>query len=169
MPSATSCYYARLTNPEAAPTATGAAGEGWVMDAEQGVADEDARMGLKHVFVVNGAPEFLDLMRELLQDERYNVTTTNFVPRIFDHVAALRPDLLLLDIHVGEHSGWDLLERLHEDAATNGIPVVVVSTSPALLARAEAEAERYGGRAYLAKPFDLGELVNIVGGLIGPA
>ena len=35
----------------------------------------------RHIFVINGASAFLNLMRDLLQDERYNVTTTNFVPR----------------------------------------------------------------------------------------
>ena len=132
-------------------------------------AAEAARMGRKHVFVVNGEPAFLDLMRELFQDERYNVTTTNYVPRTFDQVAALRPDLLLVDVHVGESSGWDLLERLHAEAATAGIPVVVASTSPRLLGRAREEAARYGGRAYFAKPFELDELLRVVEELIGPA
>ena len=130
---------------------------------------EGERMARKHVFVVNGHPDFLDVMRELFQGERYNVTTTNFVPRTFEQVAALRPDLLLVDVHVGEESGWDLLERLHADAATAGTPVVVLSTSPRLLERAEAQAERYGGRAYFSKPFDLDELLGVVEDLIGPA
>ena len=43
----------------------------------------------KHIFVVNGTPAFLNLMRDLLQDERYNVTTTNFVPRSYEQIAAL--------------------------------------------------------------------------------
>jgi hypothetical protein len=37
-------------------------------------------MARKHIFCVNSSPTFLDLLRELFQDERYNVTTTNFVP-----------------------------------------------------------------------------------------
>ena len=42
----------------------------------------------KHVLVVNAAPVFLDLARELLRDERYDVTTS-FVPRAFAQIAAL--------------------------------------------------------------------------------
>ena len=38
------------------------------------------QMARQHVYVVNGSPGFLEVVRELLQDEHYNVTTTNFVP-----------------------------------------------------------------------------------------
>jgi CheY-like chemotaxis protein len=38
----------------------------------------------QHIFVVSGASEFLDIVRELLESEEYNVTTTNFVPKTFD-------------------------------------------------------------------------------------
>ncbi len=93
-------------------------------------------MERQHVFVINSSPEFLDLMRDLLQDERYNVTTTNFVPKTFEQVETVRPDVLVIDVAVGQRAGWDLLDRLHREASTNGIPVLVVSTDPRLLERA---------------------------------
>jgi CheY-like chemotaxis protein len=131
--------------------------------------DEQRQMARQHVFVVNGSPPFLDIMRELLQDERYNVTTTNFVPRTFEQIEALQPALLVIDIVVGEQAGWDLLERLHREASTNRMPVLVVSTDPGLLDRAQEQTERYGGQAYLAKPFDLEEMLRVIQGLIGLA
>lgn len=131
--------------------------------------DEQRQMARQHVFVVNGSPPFLDIMRELLQDERYNVTTTNFVPRTFEQIETLQPALLVIDIVVGEQAGWDLLERLHREASTRQMPVLVVSTDPDLLERAQEQTERYGGQAYLAKPFDLDEMLRVIQGLIGPA
>jgi hypothetical protein len=47
--------------------------------------------------------------------------------------------------------------------------VIVVSTSPSLLAQAQAQAERYGNHRYLAKPFDLTELVHVIQEMIGGA
>jgi len=44
------------------------------------------QMQRQHVFVVNGSVEFHDVVRELLQDEHYNVTTTNFIPRTFHQI-----------------------------------------------------------------------------------
>lgn len=123
----------------------------------------------KHIFVVNGTPAFLNLMRDLLQDERYNVTTTNFVPRSYEQIAALQPDAMVIDVVIGQQAGWDLLERLHAEAATTGIPIIVVSTSPQLLERAQEQADRFGTHRYLGKPFDLGEMLEVVKDLIGDA
>ncbi len=74
------------------------------------------QMKRKHVFVVNGSPEFLDLLRDFLQEEHYNVTSTNFVPRTFAQIRAAQPDLLLVDLVLGETAGWDLLAELRADA-----------------------------------------------------
>ena len=123
----------------------------------------------KHVFVIDGAPVFLNLMRDLFQEESYNVTTTNFVPNSFAQIAALQPDVLIVDIVVGEQAGWDLLERLHAEASTSGIPVMIVSTSERLIGQAREQVARYGGNAYLLKPFDLDAVLQAIADLIGKA
>ena len=130
---------------------------------------ERRQMKRKHVFAVNGSPAFLGVVRELLQDERYNVTTTNYVPHTFDQIASLEPDLLLVDLATGRRAGWDLLERLHAAAATRGVPVLITSTDPHLLVEAEALAARYGGDRFMVKPFDLDVLLEAVQTLIGSA
>lgn len=128
-----------------------------------------AQMRRQHVFVVNGSVEFLDVVRELLQDERYNVTTTNFVPRTFHQIETANPSLLIIDLCYGEQAGWELLTEIRQEAATRRIPVVLVSTSKRLLERAEAENALWGGDRYLLKPFDLETLLRLVRELIGPA
>jgi chemosensory pili system protein ChpA (sensor histidine kinase/response regulator) len=132
-------------------------------------AAERGQATRKHIFVINGAPEFLTLMRRLFQSERYNVTTTNFVPTSFAQIAALQPDVLIIDLAHGERAGWELLERLHGEAATASIPVLVVSTLPEFLDRAREQVARYGGNAYLAKPFNLAAMLQAIEALIGPA
>lgn len=126
-------------------------------------------MDRKHVFVVNGSPVFLDLMRMFLQEEDYNVTTTNFVPRTFEQISGLQPDLLIIDLAVKETAGWTLLERLKQDALTHEIPVIVVSTTRANLAKVEADSERYAGQLFVAKPFNLDDILEGVRSLIGSA
>jgi CheY-like chemotaxis protein len=109
----------------------------------------------KHIFAINGAPEFLNIVCDLFQEEGYNVTTTNFVHTSFEQIATAQPDALIVDVVVGERAGWDLLEQLNASAATAGIPVLVLSTSPRLLAKAQEQAARYGTHRYLDKPFAL--------------
>ena len=100
----------------------------------EAVGEDRSQEGRKHIFAINGAPEFLNIVRELFQEEAYNVTTTNYVPNSFEQIHALPPDALIVDIVVGQSAGWELLERLHAEAETNGIPVLVALHESALAA-----------------------------------
>ncbi len=125
--------------------------------------------GRKHIFAIDGSPEFLDVVRDLFQEEGYNVTTTNFVPTSFEQIAATRPDALIVDVVVGQQAGWELLEQLGADADTASIPVLVVSTDPRLLQRAQEHADQYGTHRYLDKPFNLDALLTAIQEMIGQA
>ncbi len=127
----------------------------------------NSRRTNKHVFVINGEVAVLELIRELLQDERYNVTTTNFVPRTWEQIDALQPNLLMVDLTIGQRAGWDLLEKLQLEATTKRIPVIVFSTDPSLLEEAAKNSERFGGQRFVAKPFDVDQLIDTVHDLIG--
>jgi DNA-binding response OmpR family regulator len=131
---------------------------------------EDRRQEQRmHIFAINGSPDFLNVIRDLFQEEDYNVTTTNFVPNSFEQIAALDPDALIVDIAVGQRAGWELLERLNAEAATTGIPVLVVSTDPTLLERVQDEAARYGQNRFLIKPFGLEEILAQIREMVGAA
>jgi CheY-like chemotaxis protein len=126
-------------------------------------------MARQHIFVVNGSPEFLDIVRELLQEERYNVTTTNYVPETFALIEALNPALVILDLAVGFHAGWDLLEQLASEVRLHAIPTVVMSIESRYLNAVQADPARYDAQRVLQKPFNLDDLLRAVQELIGPA
>lgn len=130
---------------------------------------ERVQQDRKHVFVVNGDPHFLELIRELLQEQHFNVTTTNFVPRTFQQIRALEPDLIIVDLVIGEQAGWELLEELQRDAAMCGIPVIVTSTDLRFLDMAQRDQGRYGSNTYISKPLDIDELQSTIKGLVGKA
>jgi chemotaxis family two-component system response regulator PixH len=139
------------------------------MGTDDGARATPEQMQRQHIFIVNGSADFLDVVRDLLQDELYNVTTTNFVPRTFKQIETARPSLLIVDLIHGEMAGWDLLAELRRQAATRNIPMILVSTSKQLLERAEAERVIWGGDRYLLKPFSLDALLQTIQELIGPA
>jgi len=138
-------------------------------DSETGRRATPEQMSRQHIFVVNGSAFFLDLVRALLQEEHYNVTTTNFLPGTFSMIEAAKPSLLLIDLVIGEDAGWDLLGSLRQGATTHGIPVILVSTTPSLLERAKAEHAVFGGERHLTKPFDLDDLLIMVEELVSKA
>ena len=129
---------------------------------------DDRRAPRKHVFAVNSSPDFLLIVRELLEGEGYAVTTSSFEANVFTQIVMRQPDALLVDVAAGESAGWDLLRRLHTEAATTEIPVLVTSTSPALLEQAREQAAWYGAeRSFLTKPMDLDELLRTIRAMIG--
>jgi CheY-like chemotaxis protein len=131
--------------------------------------DGRSQIQRRHVFAINASPEFLNIVRELFQEEGYNVTTTNVAPNSFAQIEALQPDALIIDIAIGQEAGWDLLEQLEADADTAGIPALVVSTDPRLLAHAEEQVARYGKHRFLAKPLDLDAMLQAIQEMIGEA
>jgi DNA-binding response OmpR family regulator len=140
-----------------------------VSNEQEGGRATPEQMGRKHVYVVNGSPDFLDIVRQLLQDENYNVTTTNFVPLSFETINAAQPALVIVDLVLGEHAGWGLLAQLRKAISTRNIPVLLVSTRPHLLEEAREHHEDFGGDRYLLKPFDLEDMLTMIEETIGKA
>lgn len=132
-------------------------------------AAERVQMTRKHVFCVNGSAAFLEFVRVLLEEESYNITTTNFVPGTFDQIVALNPNLLIIDLEVGRRAGFDLLERMHHEARTKDIPTIVVSTDLSLLDEARDSTNLHSATQFIRKPFDIDDLLDAVHGLIGAA
>ena len=67
-----------------------------------------------------------------------------------------RLDLILLDVHLGDMDGADVLRELRSDPATAEVPVVVVSADAM---REQIDRMRHlGAQAYVTKPIDIEEL-----------
>lgn len=70
------------------------------------------------------------------------------------------PDLILLDLHLPDLPGEEVLRRLRETPQTRSIPVVVISADaiPAQVERLLAA----GAQAYLTKPLDVRQFLTIL-------
>ncbi len=71
-----------------------------------------------------------------------------------------RPDVILLDLHLPDIPGDEVLRRLQEAPETSHIPVVVISADATL-----GQIERLlaaGARAYLTKPLDVKKFLNLL-------
>jgi CheY-like chemotaxis protein len=81
------------------------------------------------VVIVDDNPEFLDSARRLLEHQGarvVGVASTN--ADALRSVHELRPDVTLVDVNIGEESGFDLAEALHEIDSAATAPVILVST-----------------------------------------
>jgi PAS domain S-box-containing protein len=75
-------------------------------------------------------------------------------------IRTLRPDVILLDMHLPDINGMELLRHLRSEGNTAGIPVVMVSAD-ALQTQVE-EALRLGASHYLTKPVNVSDLLSIL-------
>ena len=71
-----------------------------------------------------------------------------------DDIARLRPDLVLLDVHLPDMTGIDVLRRLRADGDDVGV-LMVTAAREADTVRAAASG---GAVHYLVKPFDYDDL-----------
>jgi CheY-like chemotaxis protein len=115
--------------------------------------------------------------RKLLYIED-NLSNLTLIERILDHQPAIellpamqaslglelarqhRPGLILLDLHLPDMQGEEVLRRLKADAATSEIPVVVLSADASK--RQLERLLRLGARDYLTKPLDVHRFLEII-------
>ena len=76
------------------------------------------------------------------------------------------PDLILLDMHLPDISGMELLRRFRADPRLAGVPIVMVSAD-ALEQQIDAAFEA-GCNQYLTKPVNVSELLAVIDAILEP-
>jgi CheY-like chemotaxis protein len=115
------------------------------------------------VAVINDDTLFLDLMRDLLeQEENYEVLICKEWDSAYQFIREQQPDLIIQDIRIGgEEHGWTILNLLTLDPQTRPIPIIVCSAAIQSLHEHQEWLSRYGIHA-LPKPFDLDTLLSTI-------
>ena len=126
--------------------------------------DSDRR---PRVAVINDDTAFLELMRDLLEEEEnYEVLICKEWDNAYHFVVEAQPDLLIQDIRIGgEEHGWTILNLLTLDPRTRPIPIIVCSAAIQSLHEHQEWLSQYGIQA-LPKPFDLDTLLRTVESMI---
>ena len=105
-------------------------------------------------------------MRRVLEDEQYQVSILQDGRDAFTRVKSQLPDLLILDLKLGEISGQDILKQLKADPVTEDIPVIVYTA--AVLEAEEVsrlvtgDPRHFRGVYVVQKPFELENLLTLV-------
>ncbi len=81
------------------------------------------------LLIVDDNPQFLRAAQELLEQEGMTVVgVASTSAEALERVDALRPDVTLVDVDLGEESGFQLARRLADAGAGEPPPVVLIST-----------------------------------------
>ena len=127
--------------------------------AESSTADTPARHSQLRVMYVEDNLANVRLMEQIVARRREVTLIHAMQGRLgLELIASSQPDLILLDLHLPDMSGEEVLRRLQAEVTTKGIPTVVVSAdaSPGQIQR----ILEMGASGYLTKPFDVEELLR---------
>ena len=121
------------------------------------------------VLLVEDNPGDVLLVQEALRDSRRvgrlsvvgdGAQALAFLRRRPPHLAAPRPDLILLDLNLPCRTGQEVLEEIKRDPHFRRIPVVVLTSS-----EAEKDVQRcydLGANSYVVKPHDLDRFAEAI-------
>jgi CheY-like chemotaxis protein len=121
-----------------------------------------------HIVVIDDDLALQEFYRLLLEGEGYRVTVLSPFALSLSSIAALQPDLLILDLLLGgQQSGWSWLQALLQDPATASLPVILVT---ALTLRTfEAKWENLiqsRNIPLISKPFDVDAFLDVISSLL---
>lgn len=117
----------------------------------------------KNILVIEDNHAILDVITLILQSESYKVNGLNKSTDMMAHIAQFLPDLIILDIMLPDGDGRTLLKDIRTNAATEHIPVLMIS------AKYTAQNIQHGEfkpNGFLPKPFDIDELLDRIEGIL---
>lgn len=110
------------------------------------------------VLIVEDERSLRDMLSELLSGSGYRTVTASDGAAGLDTLRRAGPDLVLLDVSMPVMDGLTFLRRRSDEACRPTVPVVVMSAQPR-----ELEARTLGAQQFISKPFDLDDLLSVIG------
>lgn len=113
----------------------------------------------KKILAVDDDREIVEVIRIILEDEGYEVSTLTNGLNVLNVVSSFRPDLILLDVMLGGVDGREICRAIKSHSIFKYIPVVMISASHNLQNLLKLPGSP---NDFLSKPFDIDNLVKKV-------
>jgi CheY-like chemotaxis protein len=115
------------------------------------------------VLVVDDEPQVAWVLRFSLEHEGYRTYTASNGVEALEEVEKHHPTVMVLDLMMPEMDGWAVLREMTKLPSEERPRVIIVSalTGP----DDKAKATELGADAFVPKPFDVEELIGVLGGL----
>lgn len=113
---------------------------------------------MKKILVVDDNLDILMVLQLFLIGQGFNVITESNGQKTRDLVTQYEPDLIILDVFLGNSDGRQICNELKHHNKTKEIPVIIFSAN----AKQEEVMNASHADGFLHKPFDLKDLLRIV-------
>jgi two-component system cell cycle response regulator DivK len=114
----------------------------------------------KHILLVEDDDTNRKLVRIVLGRARYRISEAVSMEQALALLRDERPDLLLLDIRLGDGSGLDVIRSVRADPAFDQVPALAITAQA--MKDDESRFLAAGFDGYLSKPIDTRRLPEVV-------
>jgi len=112
---------------------------------------------LKKLLIIENDADTIDVISIILKGFNYHVVQSEKKIPV-EEIANIAPNVIVIDYLLGDGYGSELCLDLKENQLNKGLPVILMSAS----AHLEKIVENSHADAFIAKPFDLIEFVELV-------
>jgi DNA-binding response OmpR family regulator len=110
------------------------------------------------ILIVEDDHDILGILTDVLKQEGYEVTGLDYTDSIINSITQYTPDLVMLDFLLAGVNGGELCHEIKEHKDYAGLPVIILSAFPRVL----DSLGNYGADMFIAKPFDIADLISKV-------
>ena len=114
---------------------------------------------MPRIYVIDDDMDLLKVVKSLLIKRGFDVSTFSDWEIANKTMKKSEPQLILLDVFLSGIDGLDVCQKLKTSPYTKHIPVLLFSAFPRI---AESAIHDYGADDFIAKPFEVGDLIKKV-------
>lgn len=118
----------------------------------------DGGSELRKVLVIDDDDDLADVVRQALRDAGYSAATVRHGAAALELVKHIEPELILLDLSMPIMDGWSFVAQ-YRRIARHGARIVLLTGN----ASAHEIARTLGADGYITKPFEMKDLLAVVG------
>lgn len=112
------------------------------------------------VLIVDDEKTIRETLKEILEDEGFQVFTEEVGSRTLQKIKEILPDVVVLDIFLPGISGLEVLEKLKEEGLTKNLAVVIVSGHGSV--ETAVRAIKLGAFDFIEKPVKYDKFVEVL-------
>jgi len=115
---------------------------------------------MSKILILDDDLDLLTVIKSLLRKRGFEVLAYTDWQKAWEAVKTYKPNLILLDVFLTDIDGLDVCKKLKSSYFTRNIPVIMLSSYPNI---AETAIYEFGADDFLAKPFEVNEMVKKIG------
>jgi two-component system, OmpR family, response regulator len=117
------------------------------------------------ILIAEDEPSILESLDFILKRAGWSIESVTDGEAALVALRRLKPRVVVLDVMLPKRSGFEVLKQIRADAATRGLPVLILTAKGQ--AQDRRTAEELGADGFVTKPYANAEVVGAVRRLLG--